>query len=277
MSLQKLVEQIKLKKSVLCIGLDTDTNKLPLHLRNKKNNIFEFNRGIIDAAHPYAVAFKPNIAFYECMGTEGWQQLALTVEYIRKHYPDLFLIADAKRGDIGNTSEKYAETFFKYFDFDAITVSPYMGADSVAPFLKYKDKWVILLALTSNEGADDFQMASTAKQEKLFEMVLKMAAGWGNPENMMFVIGATKASLLVKVREIVPDHFLLIPGIGSQGGSLDDVMKYGLNSNFGLLVNSSRAIIFADQTVSFAETAAQKAAELQMQMEQLLMEAKLLK
>lgn len=276
MSLRKLVEQIKLKKSVLCIGLDTDINKLPLHLQHTKNKIFEFNRSIIDATQPYAVAFKPNIAFYECLGTEGWQQLALTVEYIRKHYPDLFLIADAKRGDIGNTSEKYAETFFKYFDFDAVTVSPYMGSDSVAPFLRYNDKWVILLALTSNEGADDFQMASTARQEKLFEMVLKMAVEWGNPENMMFVIGATKASLLVKVREIVPDHFLLIPGIGSQGGSLEDVMKYGLNSNFGLLVNSSRAIIFADATDSFAETAAQKAAELQMQIEQLLREAKLI-
>jgi len=277
MTLKELIEQISLKKSVLCIGLDTDINKLPPHLKHKKNGIFEFNCRIIDATQPYTVAFKPNIAFYECLGPEGWQQLKLTIEYIRAHYPGIFLIADAKRGDIGNTSEKYAETFFKYFDFDAVTVSPYMGTDSVAPFLRYKDKWIILLALTSNEGADDFQMASTARQEKLFEMVLKTAVRWGTPENMMFVIGATKASLLVKVREIVPNHFLLIPGVGSQGGSLDDVMKYGLTSNFGLLVNSSRAVIFADSSTKFAETAGQKAADLQIQMEKLLKEAELLK
>jgi orotidine-5'-phosphate decarboxylase len=254
------------------VGLDPDLNKMPSHLAGKKNNIFEFNRQIIDATQEFAIAFKPNIAFYECLGTEGWNQLELTVRYIREHYPELFLIADAKRGDIGNTSKKYAETFFKVFGFDAVTVAPYMGSDSVSPFLEYPGKWVILLALTSNPGARDFQFVSTAPQEKLFEAVIKKSLTWGNHDNIMFVVGATKASMLVNVREIVPDHFLLIPGIGAQGGDLAEVTRYGMNKNVGLIVNSSRAIIHADSTEEFAVVAAAKAKEVQLQMEKLLSE-----
>ena len=272
MTAKAIIEQIKGKKSMLCIGLDSDANKLPLHLAGKKNGIFEFNRQIIDATQSYAIAFKPNIAFYECLGAEGWNQLELTVQYIRDRYPGLFLIADAKRGDIGNTSKKYAETFFSHFDFDAVTVAPYMGSDSVAPFLEYPGKWVILLALTSNPGAEDFQFLTTSKQERLFETVIKQSLAWGHPENLMYVVGATKASLLVKIREIVPDHFLLIPGIGAQGGDLAEVARYGINKDCGLIVNSSRAIIFADSTERFAEVAAVKAREIQGQMEEILSE-----
>jgi orotidine-5'-phosphate decarboxylase len=267
MTLQAIVEQIRQKKSFLCIGLDTDAGKLPVHLTGKKNSVFEFNRQIIDATQAYAVAFKPNIAFYECMGADGWHQLELTVQYIRDHYPRLFLIADAKRGDIGNTSKKYAETFFKRFDFDAVTVAPYMGSDSVVPFLEYPGKWVILLALTSNPGAEDFQFLTGSSHQPLFETVIKQSLAWGYPENIMYVVGATRASLLVRVREIIPDHFLLIPGIGAQGGDLAEVARYGLNKNCGLIVNSSRAIIFADSTERFAEVAATKAREVQAQME----------
>jgi orotidine-5'-phosphate decarboxylase len=270
MTLTTIAEQIRQKKSFLCIGLDSDTSKLPPHLAGKKNGIFEFNRQIIDATQEYALAFKPNIAFYECLGAEGWNQLEMTVQYIRDRYPDLFLIADAKRGDIGNTSKKYAETFFRYFDFDAVTVAPYMGSDSVVPFLQYPGKWVILLALTSNPGAEDFQFLPASNHERLFESVIAKSLTWGSAENMMYVVGATKASLLVKIREIIPDHFLLIPGIGAQGGDLDEVARYGLNKNCGLIVNSSRAIIFADSTERFAETASAKAKEVQVQMEGLL-------
>jgi orotidine-5'-phosphate decarboxylase len=272
MILQAIVEQIRQKRSFLCIGLDSDASKLPPHLAGKKNSLFEFNRQIIDATQAFAVAFKPNIAFYECLGAEGWNQLELTVQYTRDRYPDLFLIADAKRGDIGNTSKKYAETFFKRLDFDAVTVAPYMGSDSVIPFLEYPGKWVILLALTSNPGAEDFQFLSNSRQERLFETVIKQSLAWGYPENIMYVVGATKASLLVKIREIVPDHFLLIPGIGAQGGDLAEVIRYGLNKHSGLIVNSSRAIIFADSTEQFANVAAAKAKEVQAQMERLLSE-----
>ncbi|MBN2275816.1 MAG: orotidine-5'-phosphate decarboxylase [Bacteroidales bacterium] len=270
MTIQAIAEQIKQKKSMLCIGLDTDLKKLPPHLAGKKNNIFEFNRQILDATHEYAIACKPNIAFYECLGVEGWKQLELTVQYIRDKYPGIFLIADAKRGDIGNTSKKYAETFFDHFGFDAVTASPYMGSDSIVPFLEYPGKWVILLALTSNAGAEDFQLLNTGKQEKLFETVIKRSLAWGYSGNLMYVVGATKASMLVKIREIIPDHFLLIPGIGAQGGDLAEVVQYGLNSNAGLIINSSRAIIFADSTERFAAVAAQKAREVQLQMAALL-------
>jgi len=270
MTLQTIVEQIRKKKSFLCIGLDTDLRILPSHLAGKENSIFEFNRKIIDATQAFSIAFKPNIAFYECMGAEGWEQLERTVNYIRDRYPDLFLIADAKRGDIGNTSKKYAETFFKRFDFDAVTVAPYMGSDSVLPFLEYPGKWVILLALTSNPGADDFQFLTTRIQERLFETVINKSLTWGHPGNLMYVVGATKASMLVKIREIIPDHFLLIPGIGAQGGDLAEVARYGLNKDCGLIVNSSRAIIYADSTERFAEVAGEKAKEVQVQMEGLL-------
>jgi len=267
MTQQAIVEQIKQKRSFLCIGLDTDAGKLPPHLSGKKNSMFEFNRQIIDATQAYAIAYKPNIAFYECMGAEGWNQLELTVQYVRDHYPQLFLIADAKRGDIGNTSKKYAETFFRRLDFDAVTVAPYMGSDSVIPFLEYPGKWVILLALTSNSGAEDFQFISGPSNQPLFETVIRQSLTWGYPKNIMYVVGATKATMLVKIREIVPDHFLLIPGVGAQGGDLADVAKYGLNKNCGLIVNSSRAIIYADSTERFAEVAAVKAKEVQVQME----------
>jgi orotidine-5'-phosphate decarboxylase len=257
MNLQAIVEQIKTKRSFLCIGLDTDVAKLPPHLAGKKNSIFEFNRQIVDATHAFAIAYKPHLAFYECLGAEGWNQLEMTMQYIRDRYPQLFLIADAKRGDIGNTSRKYAETFFKNLDFDAVTVAPYMGSDSVIPFLEYPGKWVILLALTSNPGAEDFQFLPGPSHQPLFE-------------NLMFVVGATKASLLAKIREIIPDHFLLIPGVGAQGGDLAEVARYGLNKNCGLIVNSSRAIIYADSTERFDEVAAEKAKEVQVEMEKLL-------
>jgi orotidine-5'-phosphate decarboxylase len=276
MTLQEIVEQIRQKRSFLCIGLDTDAAKLPPHLAGKKDSLFEFNRQIIDATQAYTIAYKPNIAFYECLGAEGWNQLELTVQYIRDHYPQLFLIADAKRGDIGNTSKKYAETFFRRFDFDAVTVAPYMGSDSVIPFLEYPGKWVILLALTSNPGAEDFQFLSGTSKQPLFETVIRQSLAWGYPEKIMYVVGATKASMLVKIREIVPDHFLLIPGVGAQGGDLADVARYGMNKNCGLIVNSSRAIIYADSTERFAEVAAEKTKEVQEQMKDLLRDSALL-
>ncbi|MBN1413983.1 MAG: orotidine-5'-phosphate decarboxylase [Bacteroidales bacterium] len=276
MTSQAITEQIKLKKSFLCVGLDPDKKKLPPHFAGIADSIYEFNRQIIDATQEYAIAFKPNIAFYECLGIEGWKQLELTVQYVRDRYPGLLLIADAKRGDIGNTSKKYAETYFHHFDFDAVTVAPFMGSDSVIPFLEYPGKWVILLALTSNPGAEDFQFLCNTKQERLFESVIKQSLTWGHQENLMYVVGATKASMLVKIREIAPDHFLLIPGIGAQGGDLAEVARYGLNSNCGLIVNSSRAIIYADSTDRFAEVAADKAKEVQLQMAVLLRESGLL-
>jgi orotidine-5'-phosphate decarboxylase len=266
----QLLNQIRLKQSFLCIGLDTEMSKIPGHLKNSKYPVFEFNRQIIDATHDLAVAYKPNVAFYECLGAEGWLQLEMTVNYIREYCPDLFIIADAKRGDIGNTSKKYAETFFRQLNCDAVTVAPYMGSDSVTPFLDYPGKWVIVLALTSNQGADDFQMLSTGRTERLFETVLRKASQWGTRDNLMFVVGATRASMLLKVREVLPDHFLLIPGVGAQGGDLAEVAEYGMNDACGLLVNSSRAILYADATEKFAEVAREKAMEVQQQMKNIL-------
>lgn len=270
MNAEQLFGQIKRKQSFLCIGLDTERTKLPKHLVNAEYPMFEFNRRIIDATHDLVIAYKPNIAFYECLGTSGWNQLELTIRHIRENYPEILIIADAKRGDIGNTSKKYAETFFKYLNCDAVTVAPYMGSDSVLPFLEYPEKWVIILALTSNPGADDFQFLNTGNHERLFESVLHKSSQWGNADNTMYVVGATRASVLVKVREIVPDHFLLIPGVGAQGGDLSDVVEYGMNSRCGLIVNSSRAIIYADSSDRFAEVAREKAIELQMQMMEML-------
>ncbi len=266
----EIIKQIRLKKSFLCIGLDTDIRKIPCDFLKRETPIFAFNKRIIDATAPYVVAYKPNIAFYESLGAEGWKCLELTVDYLKKNYPDIFLIADAKRGDIGNTSSMYARTFFENMDFDAVTVAPYMGKDSVIPFLEYPEKWAVVLALTSNPGADDFQFIADKQNTKVFEHVLQTSKEWGNTSNMMFVVGATKASLLVSIREIVPDHFLLVPGIGAQGGSLADVAKYGMTKNCHLLVNSSRAIIYADSSDNFDDVAAVKAKEMQQEMEKLL-------
>jgi orotidine-5'-phosphate decarboxylase len=266
----QLFEQIRQKQSFLCVGLDTEPEKLPVCLQGKEYPLFEFNRQIIDATHDLAIAYKPNVAFYECRGSWGWFQLELTINHIRQNYPEIFVIADAKRGDIGNTTQKYAETFLKYLNCDAVTVAPYMGSDSVLPFLEYDGKWVVLLALTSNKGAEDFQLLITGRNERLFETVLIKSKGWGNTNNIMYVIGATHASMLVKVREIVPDHFLLIPGVGAQGGNLSEVAQYGLNDRCGLIVNSSRTIIYADSTERFAEVAREKALELQEEMESIL-------
>jgi orotidine-5'-phosphate decarboxylase len=270
MNSEQLYLQIKNKKSFLCIGLDTEINRLPEHLKNTEYPLFEFNKSIIDATQDLAIAYKPNTAFYECLGSHGWIQFEKTVSYIRENYPDIFVIADAKRGDIGNTSKKYAEAFFKQLDCNAVTVAPYMGSDSVLPFHEYPGKWVILLAVTSNAGAEEFQFLRTTKQEYLFESVLIKSRDWGNTDNMMYVVGATRASMLVKVREIVPDHFLLIPGIGAQGGDLEEVAKYGMNSKCGLLVNSSRAIIYADGSERFADAARSEAIEVQSTMARLL-------
>ncbi|MDL2262067.1 orotidine-5'-phosphate decarboxylase [Bacteroidales bacterium OttesenSCG-928-I21] len=271
MNYNQLFEQIKKKKSFLCTGLDSEFEKLPKHLLKTEDPIFEFNKQIIDSTVAYTVAYKPNLAFYESRGIDGWQTLEKTVKYIRSSYPDLFIIADAKRGDIGNTSKLYAKAFFENMNFDAVTVAPYMGEDSVTPFLNYADKWVILLALTSNKGADDFQYFQQ-DNTKLFEQVLKKSQNWADKENMMYVVGATRAEMLVQIRKIIPKHFLLVPGIGAQGGSLQEVAKYGMNETCGLLVNSSRAIIFADTTENFAITAGLKAKETQQEMETLLYE-----
>jgi len=270
MNYDQLFEQIKAKKSFLCTGLDSEFDKLPKHLLTHKSPVFEFNRQIIDATAEYSVAYKPNLAFYESLGIKGWQALESTVEYIRTKYPEIFIIADAKRGDIGNTSKLYAKAFFENMNFDAVTVAPYMGEDSVSPFLSYTDKWVILLALTSNKGADDFQYF-TENGKKLFEKVLEKSQNWAGKDRMMYVVGATRAEMLAEIRQIVPDHFLLVPGVGAQGGSLQEVARFGMNDNCGLLVNSSRAIIFADSTENFAVVAAEKAKEVQLEMEQLLL------
>jgi len=270
MTRDQLFEQIRKKHSFLCVGLDAEADRLPEHLKHGEYPLFEFNRQIIDATHSLAIAYKPNVAFYECAGTPGWKQLELTVAYIRDRYPDILVIADAKRGDIGNTTRKYAETFFRHMSCDAVTVAPYMGSDSVLPFLEYPGKWVILLALTSNQGADDFQLLHINRGQRLFEIILEKSSSWGSPDNMMYVVGATRASMLVKVREIIPDHFLLIPGIGAQGGDLREVADYGLNSRCGLIVNSSRAIIYADSTKRFAEAARARAGEVQREMEGIL-------
>lgn len=269
MNYTQLLEQIKFKKSFLCTGLDSELNKLPKHLLDFESPVFEFNKHIIDATAKYSVAYKPNLAFYESLGLNGWKALEQTVKYIRTNHPEIFIIADAKRGDIGNTSKLYAKAFFENLNFDAVTVAPYMGEDSVSPFLQYDQKWVILLALTSNKGADDFQYFSD-NGKKLFERVLEKSQEWGNKDNMMYVVGATRAEMLSDIRKIIPDHFLLVPGVGAQGGSLKEVAKYGMNENCGLLVNSSRAIIFADNSENFAETAGIKAKEVQEEMADLL-------
>ena len=266
----ELFENIKRKKSFLCVGLDTDIQKIPPHLRDEDDPIFAFNRAIIDATAGYCVAYKPNVAFYECGGTKGWHSLEKTVDYIKAHYPDQFIIADAKRGDIGNTSIMYAHTFFKQMDVDSLTVAPYMGEDSVTPFLSYEGKWVILLALTSNKGSADFQLTPDGQGERLFEKVLRVSQNWGTDENMMYVVGATQGRMFEAVRRIVPDHFLLVPGVGAQGGSLEEVCRYGMNDMCGLLVNSSRAIIYADSTEKFAKKASEASAVVQKEMEQFL-------
>ena len=272
MTKQELFDNIQRKKSFLCVGLDTDVTKIPECLFDQTDDpIFEFNKAIIDATADLCVAYKPNLAFYESIGLEGWEVLERTVDYIREQYPDQFIIADAKRGDIGNTSAMYARTFFGNMDFDAVTVAPYMGEDSVSPFLTYENKWVILLALTSNKGAFDFQFMKDAdSDERLFEKVLKTSQQWGNDENMMYVVGATKADMLADIREIIPEHFLLVPGVGAQGGSLQEVARYGMNSTCGLLVNSSRQIIYASSEVDFAQAARCEAQKVQQEMEELL-------
>ncbi|NLA23430.1 MAG: orotidine-5'-phosphate decarboxylase [Bacteroidales bacterium] len=275
MNYNQLFQQIVKKQSFLCVGLDSDIKKLPKHLLNTDDSIFNFNKEIIDATAKYCVAFKPNIAFYESLGSDGISSFEKTINYCRKNYPDIFLIADAKRGDIGNTSDLYARAFFEKMNVDAITVAPYMGEDSVSPFLAYENKWVILLALTSNKGADDFQYFEQNGQ-KLFEKVLEKSQNWGNKENMMYVIGATRAEMLAEVRKIVPEHFLLVPGIGAQGGSLQNVVEHGMNKHCGLLVNSSRGIIFADNSEKFAEKAGDEAKKIQLQMKDLLIQKKIL-
>ncbi len=277
MNQQQLFEQIQKKRSFLCVGLDTDILKIPKHLLDTTDPIFNFNKEIIDETAEFTVAYKPNLAFYESLGSKGWESLEKTVHYVREKYPDLFLIADAKRGDIGNTSNLYARAFFEKMDFDAVTVAPYMGEDSVKPFMTYLDKWVILLALTSNKGAYDFQFLKDEKSgNQLFESVLKTSQNWGTDENMMYVVGATKAEKLKEIREIVPNYFLLVPGVGAQGGSLQEVAKNGMNRQCGLLVNSSRGIIYASNGEDFAEKAGEAAKEVQLEMEVLLKEGGLL-
>lgn len=265
MTTSQLVEQIHLKQSFLCIGLDTDLEKIPPHLLDDKDPIFAFNKAIIDATHHLCVAYKPNIAFYEAYGIAGWKALEKTIAYLNENHPEIFTIADAKRGDIGNTSKRYAKAFFEDLQFDSITVAPYMGKDSVEPFLAFKDKHTILLALTSNEGAYDFQTKLVDGLE-LYKKVLETSKTYKNSENLMYVVGATKAEYLREIRKIVPDSFLLVPGVGAQGGSLEEVCKYGINKNIGLLINSSRGIIYASKGNHFAEAAASKAVVLQNQM-----------
>ncbi|MCI5579799.1 MAG: orotidine-5'-phosphate decarboxylase [Phocaeicola plebeius] len=267
MNKQTLVENIRRKKSFLCVGLDTDIKKIPQHLLNEEDPIFAFNKAIIDATAPYCIAYKPNLAFYESRGVKGWMAFEKTVEYIKQNYPDQFIIADAKRGDIGNTSAMYARTFFEELDIDSVTVAPYMGEDSVTPFLTYEGKWVILLALTSNKGSHDFQLTTDPEGERLFEKVLRKSQEWANDENMMYVVGATQGRMFEDIRKIVPHHFLLVPGIGAQGGSLEEVCTYGMTPECGLIVNSSRAIIYADKTERFAEVAGEEARKVQQQME----------
>src|SRR5688572_16701523 len=273
MNKQQLISEIKSKRSFLCVGLDTDITKIPLHLLNEADPIFEFNKAIIDVTKDYCVAYKPNIAFYESLGATGWESLRKTLEYI----PDnIFTIADAKRGDIGNTSTMYANTFFKQYSFDAVTIAPYMGADSVTPFLEFKNKWAILLALTSNTGALDFQMDQLKNGARVFENVIFKSQRWGTPENMMYVVGATRGELFADIRKIIPDHFLLVPGVGAQGGSLEDVCKYGMNSSCGLIVNSSRNIIYASSGSDFTARARSEAQKIQKEMEHLLLNHKII-
>ena len=276
MDSQTLYSHIRKKKSFLCVGLDSDLKKIPSHLKDREHPVFEFNKQIIDATAEYTVAYKPNLAFYESRGLEGWNDLELTVKYLKEKYPDIFLIADAKRGDIGNTSQMYAQAFFENLNFDAVTVAPYMGEDSVKPFLWFANKTVILLALTSNQSAADFQYFSSRDNKPLFLEVVEKSKSWGNIDNLMYVVGATKASMLINIREIIPDHFLLVPGVGAQGGSLEEVAKYGLNRQCGLLVNASRSVIFAGTGEDFAQKAGEEARKLCHQMEKILTEAALL-
>ena len=299
MTRQELIHQIFTKKTFLCVGLDTDIKKIPEHLLKEDDPIFAFNQAIIDATAPYCVAYKPNLAFYESMGVKGWISFEKTITYLNENYPNHFIIADAKRGDIGNTSAMYARTFFEEINLDALTVAPYMGEDSVTPFLQYPGKWVILLALTSNKGSHDFQLLSvdngqltvdsshadssqggsqlstvnsqlSTPQERLFEKVLRKSQEWGNADNMMYVVGATQGQMFEDIRKVVPEHFLLVPGIGAQGGSLEEVCKYGMTKDCGLIVNSSRAIIYADKTERFAEVAGEEAKKVATQMAALL-------
>lgn len=266
MNRQDLIKEIKIKQSFLCVGLDTDLKKIPPHLLKDDDPIFKFNKEIIDATAPYCVAYKPNLAFYEAFGVKGMIAFEKTIKYLKDKYPHHFIIADAKRGDIGNTSAMYARTFFEEYNIDALTVAPYMGEDSITPFLTYKDKWVILLALTSNKGSHDFQMTENKNGTRLFEEVLYKSKVWGNKENMMYVVGATQGQMFEDIRKIVPDSFLLVPGVGAQGGSLNEVCKYGMTKECGLLVNSSRGIIYASNGEDFATVAAQKAHEIQIEM-----------
>ncbi len=266
MNRQQLINEIFTKKSFLCVGLDTDINKIPEHLKKEEDPIFAFNKAIIDATAPYCVAYKPNLAFYECYGLKGMIAFEKTIKYLKENHPNHFIIADAKRGDIGNTSKMYAQTFFEEYNLDSVTVAPYMGEDSVKPFLEYDGKWVILLALTSNKGSHDFQLTEDEQGERLFEKVLKKSQEWGTTENLMYVVGATQGKMFEDIRRIAPNHFLLVPGVGAQGGSLQEVCKYGMTKDCGLLVNSSRGIIYASKDEDFAEIAAQKAKELQLEM-----------
>ena len=267
MNRDQLVTEIFKKKSFLCVGLDVDINKIPQHLLSEEDPIFAFNKAIIDATAPYCVAYKPNLAFYEAYGVKGMVAFEKTIAYLKESYPEMFVIADAKRGDIGNTSKMYAKTFFDEYDVDALTVAPYMGEDSVVPFLEgYDGKWVILLALTSNKGSFDFQLTEDKEGERLFEKVIRKSQEWGNDENMMYVVGATRGEMFTDIRKGAPTSFLLVPGVGAQGGSLQDVCKYGIIKDCGLLVNSSRGIIYADKTENFAEAAAESAKKLQQEM-----------
>ncbi len=266
MNRQQLINEIFTKETFLCVGLDTDINKIPSHLKNEEDSIFAFNKAIIDATAPYCVAYKPNLAFYECYGLKGMLAFEKTIQYIKENHPNHFIIADAKRGDIGNTSKMYAQTFFEEYNLDSVTVAPYMGEDSVKPFLEYDGKWVILLALTSNKGSHDFQLTEDNQGERLFEKVLKKSQEWGTTENLMYVVGATQGKMFEDIRRIAPEHFLLVPGVGAQGGSLQEVCKYGMTKDCGLLVNSSRGIIYASTGTDYAEVAAIKAKELQEEM-----------
>ena len=276
MNRQELINQIFNKKSFLCVGLDTDIKKIPQHLLSEPDPIFSFNKEIIDATARYCVAYKPNLAFYESMGVKGLVSFEKTINYLNGVCPNHFIIADAKRGDIGNTSAMYARTFFEEYNLDSLTVAPYMGEDSVKPFLEYDGKWVILLALTSNKGSHDFQLTADKDGERLFEKVLRVSQKWGTDENMMYVVGATQGKMFEDIRRIVPNHFLLVPGVGAQGGSLQEVCKYGITKDCGLLVNSSRGIIYASQGEDFADVAAKKAQELQEQMAEELKKLKVL-
>ena len=269
MTTKQLIQQIEAKQSLLCVGLDTDMTKIPPHLLEEEDPLFAFNKAIIEVTHAFAVAYKSNTAFYEAHGEKGWCALKKTIDYLNRHHPEIFTIADAKRGDIGNTSSMYAKAFFENMQFDSVTVAPYMGRDSVEPFLAFENKHTILLALTSNEGVFDFQ-TQKLNDEELYKKVLRTSLTWQNSQNLMYVVGATKAEYLKEIRKIIPEHFLLVPGVGAQGGSLEEVCKYGLNDHYGLLINSSRDIIYASKGEDFAKVAGEKAEELQQKMKLML-------